>query len=52
MKLAIEALAEFAAGVGELLLDDRLELIECNPVIVSEHGAIAADALIARRALQ
>ena len=52
VKLAIEALAEFAAGVGELLLDDGLELIECNPVIVSEHGAIAADALIARRALQ
>ena len=50
VKLAIGALAEFAAGIGELLLSDRLELIECNPVIVSEHGAVAADALIARRA--
>lgn len=49
VKLAIGALAEFAAGVGELLLSDRLELIECNPVIVSEHGAVAADALIAHR---
>ena len=52
VKLAIGALAEFAAGIGELLLADGLELIECNPVIVSEHGAVAADALIARRALQ
>ena len=52
VKLAIGALAEFAAGVGELLLEDRLELIECNPVIVSEHGAVAADALIARRCAQ
>jgi acetyl-CoA synthetase len=52
VKLAIGALAQFAAGVGELLLEDRLELIECNPVIVSEHGAVAADALIARRCAQ
>jgi acetyl-CoA synthetase len=52
VKLAIGALAQFAADVGELLLEDRLELIECNPVIVSEHGAVAADALIARRCAQ
>ena len=52
VKLAIGALAQFAAGVGELLLEDGLELIECNPVIVSEHGAVAADALIARRCAQ
>jgi len=52
VKLAIEALAEFAAGVGEMLLAERLELVECNPVIVSEHGAVAADALIARRCAQ
>jgi acetyl-CoA synthetase len=52
VKLAIGALAEFAAGVGKLLLEDRIELIECNPVIVSEHGAVAADALIARRCAQ
>ncbi len=50
VKLAVGALAEFAAGVGELLLADGLELVECNPVIVSEHGAVATDALIARRA--
>lgn len=52
VKLAIGALAEFAAGVGKLLLEDRIELIECNPVIVSEHGAVAADALVARRCAQ
>ena len=49
-KLAVTALAQFAAGIGDLLLADGLELIECNPVIVSEHSAVAADALIARRA--
>jgi acetyl-CoA synthetase len=38
--------AELAAGVGALLLEERLELIELNPVIVSARGAVAVDALV------
>ena len=51
---AIEADAslDWYEALGERLLADRRGLIECSPVIVSDHGAIAADALIARRALQ
>jgi succinyl-CoA synthetase beta subunit len=38
--------AELAARAGALLLEQRLELIELNPVIVSPRGAIAVDALV------
>ncbi|MSX01573.1 MAG: hypothetical protein F2813_00255 [Actinobacteria bacterium] len=51
-ELAIDALSEFAAALGELLISEGLELIECNPVIVGNDGAVAADALIALRSAQ
>lgn len=45
----VAAAAELAAGVGRLLLESGLDLIELNPVAVLEHGCIALDA-VARRA--
>jgi succinyl-CoA synthetase beta subunit len=45
----IDALAELAAGVGTLLLESGLDLIELNPVAVHEAGCIALDA-VARQA--
>jgi hypothetical protein len=41
----VAAAARLAAGAGELLLRDGLELLELNPVIVHEQGAVAVDAL-------
>jgi hypothetical protein len=41
----VAAAARLAAGAGDLLLDAGLELLELNPVIVHEHGAVAVDAL-------
>jgi hypothetical protein len=41
----LAALARLASGVGALLLDQRLELIELNPVVVGTAGAVAVDAL-------
>jgi acetate---CoA ligase (ADP-forming) len=38
------ALAKLAAQVGELLLDSGLELLELNPVLAGEWGAVAVDA--------
>jgi acyl-CoA synthetase (NDP forming) len=46
--LAIEAAGQLAARLGELLLDERLTLIELNPVAVTVDGAIALDALATR----
>jgi acetyl-CoA synthetase len=43
----IAALARLAAAAGALLLENGLELLELNPVIVHEHGAIAVDAVAA-----
>jgi hypothetical protein len=34
--------------VGELLLDSGLELIELNPVLAGEWGAVAVDATARR----
>jgi acetate---CoA ligase (ADP-forming) len=42
----VASLAQLAAGVGRLLLDERLQLIELNPVLVSAGGAVAVDAVI------
>ena len=42
------SVARLAAAVAELLTAQSLELIELNPVIVSERGAIAADAAVRR----
>jgi acetate---CoA ligase (ADP-forming) len=46
--LDVDAAARLAARVGELLLADDFELIELNPVVVHETGAIAVDALARR----
>ena len=41
----VDGVAELAAGVGSLLLDSGLDLIELNPVSVHREGCIALDAL-------
>jgi acetate---CoA ligase (ADP-forming) len=42
----VGAACELALRVGELLLERGLELIELNPVFVSQSGAIVADATV------
>jgi acetate---CoA ligase (ADP-forming) len=49
--LDLAAAAALVQRCGEVLLDLGLELIECNPVIVSPAGAVAVDAGIRRPAL-
>jgi hypothetical protein len=44
--LDLAAAARLAAA-GGLLLRDGLELLELNPVLVHEHGAVAVDAIAA-----
>ncbi len=39
----VDAAAELAAGVGTLLLESGLDLIELNPVVVHRIGCIALD---------
>jgi acetate---CoA ligase (ADP-forming) len=41
----VDAVAELAAGVGTLLLESGLDLIELNPVAVHETACIALDAI-------
>jgi hypothetical protein len=43
------AAASLAAAAGDLLLERGLELLELNPVLVHERGAVAVDALVATR---
>ncbi len=43
--LDMGAAARLGAAVGDLLLAEGLGLIELNPVLVHEHGALAVDAL-------
>ncbi|HEV7846332.1 MAG TPA: acetate--CoA ligase family protein [Thermoleophilaceae bacterium] len=45
--LDLRAAAELAAAAGDLLIREPLELIELNPVIVHERGAVAVDAVAA-----
>jgi acetate---CoA ligase (ADP-forming) len=45
----LDAVASFASGVGALLLDSELELIELNPVAVGSEGCVALDALARTR---
>jgi hypothetical protein len=47
--LDVPALAQLASATGEALLALDAELIELNPVLVHEHGAIAVDATIRLR---
>jgi acetate---CoA ligase (ADP-forming) len=44
-KLDVAAAAALAAAAGELLLSARLDLLELNPVVVYEEGAVVVDAL-------
>jgi acetate---CoA ligase (ADP-forming) len=48
--LDVVAAARLASATGEVLIDAGLELIELNPVLVHERGAVAVDAVVARRA--
>ena len=43
--LDLAAAADLAVAAGEVLLRHRLALLELNPVIVHEHGAVAVDAV-------
>lgn len=45
----VGAAARLAHLTGELLLVSELELVELNPVIVGNRGAVAVDALVRRR---
>jgi acetyl-CoA synthetase len=42
----IEAAAELGAGLGRLLIERGLRLIELNPVVVHRRGCVALDALV------
>jgi acyl-CoA synthetase (NDP forming) len=44
-ELDVGAVARLAADVGRLLLDSELDLVELNPVVVYEEGAVVVDAL-------
>jgi acyl-CoA synthetase (NDP forming) len=46
--LDVAAAARLASAAGDALLDGGLELLELNPVLVHERGAVAVDALVAR----
>ena len=43
--LDVDAAAELAARLGDLLLERNLRLIELNPVVVHRRGCVAVDAL-------
>jgi len=46
--VAVDALCDLAAAVGDALVAEQLTLVELNPVIVSEKSAIAVDAVVRR----
>jgi acetyl-CoA synthetase len=45
----LSAVARMAQRVGELLLEESLELLELNPVLAGPAGAVAVDATARRR---
>ncbi len=45
----LAAVARMAQRVGELLLEESLELVELNPVLAGPGGAVAVDATACRR---
>jgi acetyltransferase len=49
--VAIDAAAGSLARLSHLIcdLEDRIDEIDVNPLIVTEHGAFVADALVQRR---
>jgi hypothetical protein len=44
-ELDVAAAAEPAAAASDLLLSERLEVLELNPVVVARDGALALDAV-------
>jgi acyl-CoA synthetase (NDP forming) len=48
--LDIGAAAQFGSRLGELLVEEDLDLIEVNPVLLGREGCVAVDALARRRA--
>jgi acetyl-CoA synthetase/acetyltransferase len=48
--LDLAAVARIAARVGEILLEESLDLLELNPVLAGPAGAVAVDATARRRA--
>jgi hypothetical protein len=51
-RVDVDAVARLAARVGDLLLDGGFELVELNPVMAGEGGAVALDALVSRVPVQ
>jgi acetyl-CoA synthetase len=47
--LDLAAAAAFASGIGEVLLDNDLDLIEVNPALLGRRRIVAVDALARRR---
>ena len=45
----LDAVARLAERVGEVLVEESLDLIELNPVFVGPNGAVAVDAIARRR---
>ena len=45
----LAAVARMAQRVGELLLEESLELLELNPVLAAPGGVVAVDATARRR---
>jgi succinyl-CoA synthetase beta subunit len=46
--LDLDAAAEVAVATGTILLDNRLSLVELNPVLLGREGAVAVDAVIGK----
>ena len=49
-RLDVPAVARMAQRVGEILLEESLDLLELNPVIAGPEGAVVVDATARRRA--
>jgi acetate---CoA ligase (ADP-forming) len=45
----VDALVVLARSIGEVLVERSLELVECNPVVVGQRGAVALDASVRLR---
>jgi len=44
----LDALVGLAVAAGRVLIDQRLALVELNPVIATAHTAVAVDAVVRR----
>ena len=45
----VDALVALARSIGEVFVERPLELVECNPVLVGQRGAVALDAVVRLR---